>query len=57
MLEKMVANKQEQVKNNLQKYSEGKYEPPKLDLDIFLLSPKIVLHESLLSKNIIDHED
>lgn len=57
MLDRMIKTKQEQVKNNLANYTQGKYEPPKLDLDIYFLSPKIVIHESLLSSRVVNPDE
>ena len=56
MLEKMIANKQEQIKANIVDFTHGKYDPPALDLDIKLLSPKIIIHESLMDKHLVDRQ-
>lgn len=50
----MIANKQEHIKNNVQKYTDGKYETPKIDLDIFFKSPKLIVHESLLTSELLE---
>ena len=49
MLEKVVATKEQQIKNNIENYKNGKYTSPQIDMDIFFLSPKLIIHESLLT--------
>ncbi len=48
MLEKMIQNQQEQFYTNIQKFTYGDFDPPKMDLDIYFISPKIIINESLM---------
>jgi hypothetical protein len=54
MLEKVVATKEQQIKNNIENYKNGKYTSPQVDMDIFFLSPKLIIHESLLTSQMIN---
>jgi hypothetical protein len=54
MLEKVVATKEQQIKNNIENYKNGKYTSPQIDMDIFFLSPKLIIHESLLTSQMIN---
>ena len=54
MLEKVVATKEQQIKNNIENYKNGKYTSPQIDMDIFFLSPKLIIHESLLTSQVIN---
>lgn len=42
------------MKNNIENYKNGKYSTPQIDLDIFFLSPKLIIHESLLTSQVIN---
>ncbi len=54
MIEQTIANKEEQIKNNIENYKNGKYSTPQIDLDIFFLSPKLIIHESILTSEVIN---
>lgn len=42
------------MKNNIENYKNGKYSTPQIDLDIFFLSPKLIIHESILTSQVIN---
>ena len=42
------------MKNNIENYKNGKYSTPQIDLDIFFLSPKLIIHESILTSKVIN---
>ena len=57
MIEQTIANKEEQIKNNIENYKNGKYSTPQIDLDIFFLSPKLIIHESILTSQVINRRN
>ncbi len=57
LVNQMIQDKQTQIKNNLILYQTGNYNPIKLDLDIRLISPKIFIHESIMTQKVLDPKD
>lgn len=50
----MIQNKEELIRNHIDKYKEGKQSAPKLELDIYIISPKIIVHEAIMSPHLVD---
>jgi hypothetical protein len=57
MLDRMYERQKEEVKNVVDNYARGTKDPPKLDLDIYFISPKIIVHESLLSSKVVNESE
>ncbi|CDW72111.1 UNKNOWN [Stylonychia lemnae] len=49
MLQKAIEKKQDEFYEILQNLAYGNYEPPSIDMDIKLISPKVIIYEKLLN--------